>query len=76
MMVHGLKPIKTPADHLDAVEGIDSLLTAKMGTPEGDHLDVLTTLVEVYETLCGLNTCGRLASSMLPTAAAIAFAVT
>jgi len=44
-----LKPIKTKADHESALREIERLWGAKEGTPDGDRLDVLTTLVEVYE---------------------------
>jgi len=32
-----------------ALKEIESLMSAKANTPEGDQLDVLTTLVEAYE---------------------------
>jgi HTH-type transcriptional regulator / antitoxin HigA len=44
-----LRPIKTKADHEVALREIERLWGAKEGTPDGDRLDVLTTLVEVYE---------------------------
>ena len=44
-----IKPIKTKADYRRALKVIESLMTAKANTPEGDRLDVLTTLVEAYE---------------------------
>ena len=44
-----LKPIKTEADHVAALRAIERLWGASEGTPEGDHLDILTTLVEAYE---------------------------
>lgn len=44
-----IKPIKTPADHQAALKEIESLMMAQLGTPEGDRLDVLATLVEAYE---------------------------
>lgn len=44
-----LKPIKTEADYEQALHTIDCLWEAKSGTPEGDWLDILVTLVEVYE---------------------------
>ena len=48
---HLMKPklIKTAADHAAALARIDELFTAKPGTPEGDELDLLVTLVELYE---------------------------
>jgi HTH-type transcriptional regulator/antitoxin HigA len=44
-----MKPIKTEADHRAALCEIERLWGAKEGTPEGDRLDVLATLVEAYE---------------------------
>jgi HTH-type transcriptional regulator/antitoxin HigA len=44
-----IKPIKTKADYRMALKEIESLMTAKANSPEGDRLDVLTTLVEAYE---------------------------
>lgn len=44
-----IKPIKTKADYRAALKTIESLMTAKPNTPEGERLDVLVTLVEAYE---------------------------
>jgi len=44
-----IKPIRTKADYRAALKDIESLMTAKADTPEGDRLDVLSTLVEAYE---------------------------
>src|ERR1700677_4818808 len=44
-----MKPIKTEADHVDALEEIEGLWGADEGTAEGDRLDILMTLVEAYE---------------------------
>jgi len=44
-----IKPIRTKADYRTALKEIESLMTAKAYSPEGDRLDVLTTLVEAYE---------------------------
>jgi len=44
-----IKPIRTKADYRTALKEIESLMTAKANSPEGDRLDVLTTLVEAYE---------------------------
>lgn len=44
-----IRPIKTKADHRAALKTIEKLMGARPGTPEGDRLDVLTTLVERYE---------------------------
>jgi len=44
-----IRPIKTKADYEAALEEIEQLFQAEQGTPEGDRLEVLTTLVEAYE---------------------------
>ncbi len=44
-----VRPIRTEADHQAALAEIATLMHAGMGTPEGDRLDVLATLVEAYE---------------------------
>lgn len=42
-------PIKTKRDYHQALKEIEGLMDAKRGTPEGDRLDVLVTLVEAWE---------------------------
>ncbi len=44
-----LKPIKTKADYEKALEETYQLMDATPGTPEGDRLEVLSILVELYE---------------------------
>ena len=44
-----IKPIWTNSDYDAAVHRIEVLWGADPGTPEGDELDALTTLVEAYE---------------------------
>ena len=44
-----IKPIRTKADHRAALKEIERLMSARPGTPEGDRLDVLATLVEAWE---------------------------
>jgi HTH-type transcriptional regulator/antitoxin HigA len=44
-----LKPIRTEADYNAALAEIERLWGAKSGTPEGDRLDILATLVDAYE---------------------------
>ena len=44
-----LKPSRTEVDYHAALEGIEQLWGAKSGTPRGDRLDVLATLVDAYE---------------------------
>ena len=46
-----LKPIKTHADHEAALKEIERLWGAEEGTPEGDNLDILLTLVDAYEEI-------------------------
>ena len=45
-----IKPIKTEADYREALGIIERLMMAEPNTPEGEKLDVLTTLVEDYES--------------------------
>ena len=44
-----IKPIRTKRDYEAALKDVERLWGAKAGTPEGDRLDVLATLIEVYE---------------------------
>ena len=44
-----IKPIKTEADYQSALKEIETLFGAEPGTPKGDQLDILITLVETYE---------------------------
>ena len=44
-----IKPIRTEADYRAALKEVDSLMDAELDSPEGERLDVLTTLVEAYE---------------------------
>ncbi|ANK83369.1 MAG: hypothetical protein TEF_08535 [Rhizobiales bacterium NRL2] len=44
-----VRPIRDDADYDAALARIDCLMDATDGSPERDELDVLTTLVEVYE---------------------------
>jgi len=44
-----IKPVRTEADYERALKDIESLMDARPGTPQGDELDVLATLVEAYE---------------------------
>ncbi|WP_428769569.1 DNA-binding protein [Treponema sp. HNW] len=44
-----VKLIKTEKDYNDALKMIDGLFDAKPDTSEGDMLELLTTLVELYE---------------------------
>ena len=44
-----IKPIQTNADHEAALAEVERLWGAKTGTPQGDRLDVLATLIVAYE---------------------------
>jgi HTH-type transcriptional regulator/antitoxin HigA len=44
-----IRPIRTEADYEAALAEIDRLFDAAPNTPAGDRLEVLATLVEVYE---------------------------
>src|SRR6267154_2649575 len=44
-----IKPIKTKADHRAALKEIETLMSARAGSREGERLDVMVTLVEAYE---------------------------
>ena len=44
-----IKPIKTEQDYNQALERLDKIFDAKLGTKEGDELEVLTILIERYE---------------------------
>jgi HTH-type transcriptional regulator/antitoxin HigA len=44
-----IKPIRTRADYRAALKEIETLMSARADTPEGERLDVLATLVEAYE---------------------------
>lgn len=49
MIIREIKPIKTEADYEAALKEIEQLWGSSYGSPEGNTLDVLVTLVEVYE---------------------------
>ncbi len=46
-----IRPIHTDADYKATLKEISSLMEAdpELGTPDGDRLDVLTTLVQAFE---------------------------
>lgn len=44
-----VKPIRTEADYEAAMSRIEEIFDAKLGTPEGEELDALANLVELYE---------------------------
>jgi HTH-type transcriptional regulator/antitoxin HigA len=44
-----IRPIRTEQDYAAAIAEVERLWGAKIGTAEGDRLDVLATLVDAYE---------------------------
>jgi HTH-type transcriptional regulator / antitoxin HigA len=48
-MTHELKPIRSESDYENAMAEVEQLWGAKSGTPDGDRLDILVTLIEAYE---------------------------
>ncbi|GBR02426.1 DNA-binding protein [Gluconacetobacter liquefaciens] len=48
-MMADLKPIRNEADYDAALDEVGRLWGAKSGTPDGDKLDVLATLIDAYE---------------------------
>jgi HTH-type transcriptional regulator/antitoxin HigA len=49
-MKNSLKPIRNKKDYEAALKEVERLWGAKLGTEAGDRLDVLATLIDVYET--------------------------
>ena len=49
-MKNEVKPIRTKGDYEKALAEVERLWGAKSGTPNGDRLDVLATLIDAYET--------------------------
>jgi HTH-type transcriptional regulator/antitoxin HigA len=50
--VMDVKPIRTDADYRATLKEIEHLFDAKPDSAEADRLEVLTTLVSVYEDAC------------------------
>src|SRR5215207_4301155 len=48
-MKGNVKPIRTAKDYEAALKEVELLWGAKLGTAEGDRLDVLATLIDAYE---------------------------
>jgi len=44
-----IKPIKSKRDYEATLRKIEGLMGSRRGSPEGDELDILVTLVEAYE---------------------------
>ena len=48
-MATDVKPIRSEADYDAAMKAVAALWGAASGTPDGDRLDVLATLIDAYE---------------------------
>jgi HTH-type transcriptional regulator/antitoxin HigA len=44
-----IKPVRTKKDYNNALKRMEKLWGAPLGTPRGDELDVIATLVDRYE---------------------------
>jgi HTH-type transcriptional regulator / antitoxin HigA len=44
-----IRPIETEADYQAALKRAGALMSSKPNTPEADELEVLATLIELYE---------------------------
>ena len=51
-MAIDVKPIRNEEDYEAALEGVAALWGSPGGTPAGDRLDVLATLIDAYEARC------------------------
>ena len=49
LIMSDIKPIHTEEDYDNALAEVERLWGARSGTPEGDRLDVLATLIDAYE---------------------------
>jgi HTH-type transcriptional regulator / antitoxin HigA len=49
-MRRDVKPIRSNADYEAALKEVERLWGAKLGSREGDRLDVLATLIDAYES--------------------------
>jgi HTH-type transcriptional regulator/antitoxin HigA len=47
--MHEIKPIRSETDYEAALSEVGRLWGARLGTAEGDRLDVLVTLIDAYE---------------------------
>lgn len=46
-----VKPIRSEQDYKKALQEVDMLWGSKNGTPKGDRLDVLATLIDAWEAV-------------------------
>ena len=45
-----VKPVRMESDYVAALARVDELMDAELGSPEGEELDILVDLVELYES--------------------------
>jgi HTH-type transcriptional regulator/antitoxin HigA len=45
-----IRPVHTTGDYEAALAEIERLWGSRSGTPEGDRVDVLATLIDAYES--------------------------
>lgn len=45
-----IRPIRSESDYQQAMTLLETLWGAETGTPEGDRLDLLVTLIDIYES--------------------------
>jgi HTH-type transcriptional regulator/antitoxin HigA len=45
-----IKPIRNEADYKEALERLEKIFDAKRGTKEGDELEILSILIDNYES--------------------------
>lgn len=46
-----IKPIRNDMDYQQSLQELEQLWGAEPGTPEGDKLDILATLIDAYEDM-------------------------
>jgi HTH-type transcriptional regulator/antitoxin HigA len=49
-LISAVNPIQSESEYKVALAEVERLWGAKPGTPDGDRLDILVTLIDVYET--------------------------
>lgn len=49
MIADRIRPIRSETDYLASLDRVEALMDAESGSPEGDELEILATLIERYE---------------------------
>jgi HTH-type transcriptional regulator / antitoxin HigA len=49
-IVNAINPTRSEADYEAALAEVERVWGARSGTPEGDRLDILATLIDAYES--------------------------